>query len=395
MNILYISAISSQLNTSSSQRNLALIDGLIKNGNNLILIEPYAIEHSLFYDKHQFLNDKLRILYLGSDYLYTSMSNKYQSKIKQILRKVLIFWYDRMIIIRGQRYKLSTGIIKEIQACKVDLIISSSDPKTSHLLALKIKKKAKLIDTKWIQYWGDPLSTDITKKTVFPDSIIRGVEKSILNKATKIFYTSPATVNVQKQLFRKISKNINYIPTPYSDYSCNKDSEELYSLSSKKVFTIGYFGNYESSVRNIQPMINAILKLNKFRLIIAGYSNHIIKSKDNIESYPRVSRENVAFLQQSCDLLVVIMNRCGTQIPGKIYHYAGTRKPILVIIDGDYGNDIYKAFSIYNRFHFCQNSENEIMKEFNKISRQNREELPLQDFSSERVGKKFLSLVSS
>ena len=60
-------------------------------------------------------------------------------------------------------------IIKE----KFDLIISSSDPKSSHLIAESLIKNNPNITNKWIQYWGDPFASDINKKTLIPNTLIK------------------------------------------------------------------------------------------------------------------------------------------------------------------------------------------------------------------------------
>lgn len=61
--------------------------------------------------------------------------------------------------------------------------------------------------------------------------------------------------------------------------------------------------------------------------------------------------------EEDADLLIVLLNKKGTQIPGKIYHYAGTNKPILIILDGDRKEEIKEYLSLFNRFYFCENNE--------------------------------------
>ena len=60
--------------------------------------------------------------------------------------------------------------------------------------------------------------------------------------------------------------------------------------------------------------------------------------------------------------LVHLCNLKGGQIPGKIYHYSSTTKPILFILDGTKKEQgiIKDFFNKYNRYYFCNNDEEDI-----------------------------------
>ncbi len=55
--------------------------------------------------------------------------------------------------------------------------------------------------------------------------------------------------------------------------------------------------------------------------------------------------------------MVCILNKSGTQIPGKLCNYAGTNKTILVLVDGDCGKEIQSYFKKFNIYIFVNNKE--------------------------------------
>ena len=392
MNIIFVSAVSTRMNTSSSIRNVALIDGLLKNGHTITLIEPLPSTDSIFYDNLILEHENLSVVYLNEKYIYSKTAKmNTTSKIKRILRKIIRKIYHRIIIIKGPRYHIKTELLERIKEFDYDTIISSSDPKTSHMVAINILKILKLESIDWIQYWGDPMSIDVTSKCLMPRFYVKLLEKKILKKASKIIYTSPITLEVQRVIFNNLKFKMRYVPTPFSKSISNLKCKK--NMIKNKVRTIGYFGNYESSVRNIIPLYSAIRNNYELKLIISGYSDIKLISSDNAEIKPRINREEVKDLEKASDLLIVLLNHKGTQIPGKIFHYAGTDKPILVILDGEYSRLIKRVFDKFGRYYFCNNDTDSIRDAITSIFAENKSFKPLEEFSSEKVAKLFENII--
>ena len=90
------------------------------------------------------------------------------------------------------------------------MVISTSDPKTSHLFVKKLIEEG-LKYGKWVQHWGDPLSGDITSSLIFPQSYIRKVEKNMISKADKIVYVSHFTAEMQKNNYPKFNELLSIL----------------------------------------------------------------------------------------------------------------------------------------------------------------------------------------
>jgi hypothetical protein len=177
---------------------------------------------------------------------------------------------------------------------------------------------------------------------------------------------------------------MEFIVTPYMQPKIYEKGR----VSSEGI-TIGYFGDYKSRVRDIGPIYRYAEKSN-IRLVIAGNSDLELLPKENIIIYPRISQDEVSRLEEEADVLLCILNKHGTQIPGKLYHYAATNKPILVLLDGEHKGEMADYIKAFDRYIICDNNEIEIDKAINRIIQQKEEWSPSQYFSPELVGRKFL-----
>ena len=274
---------------------------------------------------------------------------------------------------------MSKDCIKE----KFDLIISSSDPKSSHLIAEKLIELNPNIAKKWIQYWGDPFVGDINKNSIIPANVIKKEEKRLIGLCDEVIYVSPFTLEQQQKNYPEYKDKMKFIPIPYI-------KEKIYEKVSNPKITLGYFGDYKSNDRNIKPLYNTITKNNEYYLNICGNSDIKLEVKENISIRPRQRMNVIEELEKKSDILVCICNRKGTQIPGKIYHYAATNKPILIILDGDKKEELRKYFDSFSRYKLCENTEEDIMEAVKDIINERVEYKPLNLLSSEKVAEEFI-----
>jgi glycosyltransferase involved in cell wall biosynthesis len=262
-----------------------------------------------------------------------------------------------------------------------DIIISSSDPKSSHIVVDNLIRKG-LKFNKWIQYWGDPLTIDITSKHIYPKYYTKHVERRILKAANKIIYVSPFTLQEQQKLFPKLAQKMTFLPIPY-------EYEKVYAKTKNEKFVVGYFGYYVKGIRNIFPLYEAFKNINtSLQLNIVGGSDIQLQTIDNIGIYP--ISNNISEFEKNCDLLVVILNSQGSQIPGKVYHAAATNKPVLVILDGENKYEIRSYLEKYDRFYFCENDSKNIADAINIISKRDKQFNPCKELSAKYIAHSFL-----
>ncbi|MFA7123805.1 MAG: hypothetical protein WC212_07190, partial [Candidatus Delongbacteria bacterium] len=354
-NIIFVSMSSINLNTSATIRNRALIEGLIQNGNKVEVLTVEALRSNPFYDESIKPNDNLKINHIKNIKSYENLVKKesnIKGKIKNILLPLLRYLYHKFSIFDNTIYVAKKADLKYLSRKSYDIIISSSDPKSSHYAAKKLIESG-LVYGKWIQYWGDPLAIDMTKNNLYPKIVLKYFERKLFSCSDKIVYVSPFTLDQQKLLYPQFSKKMFFIPIPYE-----KTKKIIITSNTNNIDLprIGYFGAYHSQVRNALPLFNTCIS-NNYYLTIAGGSDLKLENSEYIKIFDRISKSKVDVLEDQCSILVCILNKSGTQIPGKVYHYAATNKPILIILDGEYKERLRNYFESYNRFVFCDNDE--------------------------------------
>lgn len=348
--------------SSAAKRTLGLLKGFVDKGLNVYLLTTEYKNTFVCSGKLDFIKN-VRIISVEKKEKPTR-SNKIglKKRIKHFLFHAYIFF---------NLFEHTSRLAKKISANDLpfkyfDYIVSISDPKASHIVLINLLKEG-IKANKIIEYWGDPLYGDITLKTIHGQTTIKKKERELLSPANSIFYTSPFTVAKEKKLYPEFASKMFYIPTP-----CIRDHKDIKTSSNNgSALRIGYFGDYYTKIRNIKPLYRAIAKseADQMFLYIIGNSDMQLKKRKNIEVLPR---GNFKDYEQNTDLFVCILNRRGSQIPGKIYYCASTFKPVLVIIDGDEQEKMEDFLQSFNRFFLCKNDEESIMNALVAISNDKR-----------------------
>ncbi len=236
----------------------------------------------------------------------------------------------------------------------------------SHSLAHTLLKKHRITAKRWIQIWEDPWCLDLVFRSLNTEKAIaraRQEEQHLLELAEEILYVSPITLDHQKSTFPTAASKMGWEPVPsyYSDPTpCPMEAEVRF----------GYFGDYSSQIRNLQPFYQAAKELNVVTNICGG-SDKMFDSVGNITVRPRVSLEELKPIEDQTNVLVFLANLRGGQIPGKIYQYAATGKTVLFIADGteEEKTILKQYFGQFNRFVFCENTPEDIRRTMERILR--------------------------
>ena len=403
MKALYVTGACLTKNTSANMSHNALIKGLIQNGYTVDIIMSddswgetdqrlsrfkdanyYEFSAVSFADR---LRKKTRMV-IPPNQEGTNSSNSVKPKkrdIKQNVRaiaKAVFYKIDR----KDPIYKNETKWLKTARRFhskeKYDLVISNSSPAASHKLVQILSEKKNISFKRWIQVWEDPWYYDLYGGS---PKAVKKEEHSLLKSAEEIYYVSPLTLMYQKHYFADCAHKMKYIPLPFLDFS--KQSKDQAVRGS-----YGYFGDYYSVTRNITPFYEALLKSGNTGHIIGDSDIHL-KGNEKIEISGRVTLDALEIIQAKTDILVHLSNLRGGQIPGKIYHYSATNKPVLFILDGTENEkkSLIEYFGKYNRFYFCENETDAILSAMKRIETDNRRFEPVKEFSPKNVVKMILN----
>jgi len=396
MKVLYVVGSNLRVNSSANMSHNALLKGLVDNNCEVEVIMSnnkrdrideampvfekvtyYSFNDlSLFYNIVN--NLKFRMLRRSNhnnqkiiDLKRNDVQNTYNRK-KMLLSIIKSIYNELEYALLGPHTK-KTKWIKNAKCfnCNTiyDIVISNSYPAASHRLVYELLLNKKVLTKRWIQVWEDPWYYDLFN-TVKKKSVYRE-EKHLLNVAEEIYYVSPLTLRYQKEYFPEAAEKMKLMHLPQLDIGRD---EEANVQGTDYIF--GYFGDYHSYVRNLQPFYEAC-KFTQTKTYIVGNSDNYFESTDTIKVKKRVGLSELKNFQEKTDVLVHLCNLRGGQIPGKIYHYSATNKPILFILDGteEEKRIIYNYFNKYNRYIFCNNDFNSIVSKINEIKKIQREEL--------------------
>ena len=304
----------------------SLQDGLQKDGITIFRTYPGLLHRlGIFSSKKSFR----RIRMNNGGYL----SRLLQGILKLLKRLHSIEWYP---------FATWQGM-KMLQRQQYDLIFSASSPFVCHLVGATLKKLSHLPSV--VEY-GDPwLHTPHRGYNKLSFQLRRQLEEVVLQNAEKVIVTTEAT----KRLYLK-------------EYGFLKDDavEVLTSGFDPKDFTVGFNDRVDKDefrivytgsiygVRDIKPFLMALDRfIHSNRAAGKEIEFYCVGRIEDVESLTLMKKlrdvvkltgflpfmEALSFAK-SADVLLLIGNTGGVQIPGKVFTYFGVKRPILTILGG-------------------------------------------------------------
>jgi glycosyl transferase family 4/glycosyl transferase family 1 len=246
-------------------------------------------------------------------------------------------------------------LINYLKKNKVDIVISTGPPHSTHLIGLGLKEQ---LNVKWIADFRDPW-TDIdyfyqlplTKKAIKKHHYL---EKKVLQNADTVLVVG----KTMKENYKKFNKNVLIITNGFDSDLTNERSK----LDSK--FTLTHIGlmNADRNPSMLWQVLADILNdnkefLNDFKLKLIGkvdasVKNDILKHKlsNSVQIIDYVSHNKVIEFQNKSQVLLLIVNNVPSAnqiITGKIFEYLMAKRPILAIAPtkGDLSEIISKTNS--------------------------------------------------
>lgn len=384
MKILYVTAVPLEYSSSANFRNIALIRGLIENGHSVSTLSTSPQKSSSCFDGTILNIEFEERFFVDLGQLHAGINAAKRGTLKAKIKSEMYKIYMSLSLYDSRKNAAARVSKIDFSKKKYDIIISSSDPKSSHLFAENLLKAYPNVADRWIQYWGDPFSGDINRRTHVPDFVIAKEEKRLLSLCDKAVYVSPLTSEYIKKKHPEYENKIHFVPVGYSE-------EKIYPKHESGRLDLCYCGDYNVKDRDLMPLIEAAREMNKeCTLTLAGSSDLNIKSGENITVFPRVEKKKVDEIEENSNVIVCVCNRNGTQIPGKIYHASATNRCVLILLDGEKKNEIKKFLEAYDRFVFAENTKEKIIEALKEIGRSYPQALPCERLSGTNIAKEII-----
>jgi glycosyltransferase involved in cell wall biosynthesis len=226
----------------------------------------------------------------------------------------------------------------------ITTIVTTSPPHSTQLVGLQLK--AKYPHLNWIADFRDPW-TDIHyyKKlypTIIADAINKNYERKVLEKADKVIVTCEST----KEVF--LSKSTILNPDKFTVITNGFDTDDFVAVkrNTTEKFTITYIGILYNTT-DIKALLSAFSKMEDKEhccLRFVGHSGIVtseIKNR-NLEAYttilPQVKHSEAVQLMADSSVLVLLVpdkDKASSFLPGKLFEYLASRRPILGIASPD------------------------------------------------------------
>lgn len=268
-----------------------------------------------------------------------NQKRKLSEKVAEFIRATLFIPDARIAW-----YFSAKSTLKQIfKEQKIDAVYSSSPPYTCSLIAKYVKKKYHI---PWIAGFRDPWTDFLTtpKRWFLPKYIDKKLEKSVFQSADLV---ECAWEGIIKDALKKYAdlQSTKFVHNPNGFDSA--DYPEFNETRNER-FTLTYTGSMYGR-RNPDSLFKAIEKLvdenkieqNQFTLQFIGRFGSEIhemfentKLKENIKKINYLPHsESLKKLVQSDALLLIVDEAKESEeiVPGKVYEYLGTKKPLLVI----------------------------------------------------------------
>lgn len=229
---------------------------------------------------------------------------------------------------------------------QVDAIITTGPPHSVHLIGLGLKKR---LGIHWIADFRDPWTTigyhkelKLTKASA--EKHLR-LEKEVLNSADRVIVTSSVT---KREFEAKTSKPISVITNGY-------DVEKVGEINRDSKFSLAHIGSLLSK-RNPEILWRVLSDLRKEDVsfstdleinLVGAVSNDVIQTlksyglMDCLNEFGYVNHsEAIKYQRQSQVLLLLEIDSKDHQhiIPGKLFEYMASHRPILAL--GPKGSDV-------------------------------------------------------
>jgi glycosyltransferase involved in cell wall biosynthesis len=273
----------------------------------------------------------------STNYLNKGEKNGLLHRLSQWVRGSVFIPDPRAFWVNPSIRYLSKLVKKE----SFDVVISTGPPHSMHVIALGLKKK---FNIPWIADFRDPWTfidfydqLGLSKSADFKN---RQLEQKVLVEADKIVTVSKSWGKGFEEL---ANRSVDLI---YNGYD-HKDFEEVERIVVDTEFTIGYFGSMNLD-RNPNKLWAALAEIasksdlkSKLKIKFFGSVNEEVFETlklyglgDNVEHVNYVLHKQVVVEMKKVQMLLLVLNNTSNVsgiIPGKVYEYLASKRPILCI----------------------------------------------------------------
>lgn len=271
--------------------------------------------------------------------------NVFLEEEKPTLAHKLGIWIRGNIFIPDARkfwIRPSTNhLIKYLNENKVDLLFTNGPPQTNHMIAYKLKRK---LGIPWHADFQDPW----TQVDYFPQLMLNPISLKIHKMMEQRVFKYADKVTICSDTWKKDLESIGAKNVGVIVWGYDEDDFQNINVPLSTKFKLSHYGSLGPD-RNAKTLWKALSILKKenpefsndLEIELAGFIGHAIIDefnslglKENLKLLSHISRKETIEKMFSSQVLLLILNdmpNVNGRLPGKLFEYLATRRPILVI----------------------------------------------------------------
>lgn len=228
----------------------------------------------------------------------------------------------------------------------INVLCTTSPPHSTHLVGLMLKK---IFNFTWIVDFRDPWTDNFTKRRLFKKVHYRKIlerimERNVLEVSDRVITVSPGHSKNLIKVYDGLLEKKNKIITNGFDEADFGNGAVTYDRGKNSKFVITHIGTvYPGKSLPFLMSLKELVKENPYfmRNVVIKFVG--ILSADNLQQIARLGLEDYIQIKEfkerdyviqdmlSSDLLLLMIRKEKDWIPGKLFEYIRSKKPILVI----------------------------------------------------------------
>ncbi len=228
------------------------------------------------------------------------------------------------------------GSLWVLRRFKPELIISSSNPYSCHLIGLGAKR---LFRVPWVADFGDPwVMEGSVQRGPLRLAFERRLESAVIRKADAITWTTAGALRAYSNLYPAKASAMHVLPMAFrqGDFALAVERRRIPGMAIR----LTYAGRVNAEHRDGYKFLEIFAQLKRFgpfRLSVAGTEQETLIDAaaklgvTDLEVLGDLRHADFIRLLNASDVLVLLGNSSPYQVPGKLFQYLGAAKPILYV----------------------------------------------------------------
>lgn len=277
------------------------------------------------------------------------------------------------------------AIEAEMSEWSADVLLTFAYPFTLTLVGAAVKKKHPGLF--WIADYGDPWSGSVVRELANPSwrrSLDSRLESKALAHADAITVTTEPTADLYRRQFPDLADRVHVVTMGYDPDDASGIPARERTAEEKDRIILLHAGRLYGEARDPKPFLEGVEqglaadpeRFSRLRIVLLGEVEDSIVA--DIENSPArelfdlhgwVTVEQSVAWMKAADHLLLFGNRGAMQIPGKIFQYFGTGRPVFMVRETE-DDPTLDVIARYGRASVAANRADEIRTALDAVLRE-------------------------